>query len=212
MRLRVIDADFIARFAAAIRDAFPASEPCVSFEIGNGNKGHFGKKPLHMVRVRRGVPEYIQSIAGKKTLVPNIVYRSEEDTRAFIEGILDSEGWVHISSQEKGRFYLQIGFAMTSELVYEVQKMLNRMGVKTARIKTKHYPSGKIMKTCMFNTASFIDSGLRFVSERKQRKIDGFVKAQMALREAGFTPNGVSFNDYKLRYREGLRDDLLANV
>lgn len=212
MRLRVIDEEFIARFGKSVEEAFPGSNPQIKLNIKNGEKGHLGKKPLHYVRVRRGVPEYIQSIAGKKTLIPNIVYRSDDDLRAFVEGILDSEGWVHVASQEKGRFYLQIGFAMASDLVYEMQKMLNRMGVKTARIKTKHYPSGKLMRTCMFNTASFIDSGLRFTASRKQKRIDAFVEAQQLLREAGFKPNGQSFNDYKLRYREGLRDDLLANV
>lgn len=210
MRLRVIDREFIERFAAALEDAFPGSNACIQFEMNNGTKGHWGKKPLHMVTVRRGVPEYIQSIAGKRTLIPSVVYRSDADIRAFVEGVLDSEGWVHVASQEKGRFYLQIGFAMASEMVYEAQKMLNRMGIKTARIKTKRYPSGKILKSCMFNTASFIESGLRFTATRKQKKIDAFVAAQQMLKEAGFTPNGQSFNDYKLRFREDLRDDLLA--
>lgn len=212
MRLRVIDQDFAERFEAAVKDAFPASSPRLQLDSKNGEKGHFGKKPLHCVTVRQGVPEYIQSIAGKKTLIPSVVYRSEADTRAFVEGILDSEGWVHVASQEKGRFYLQIGFAMQSDAVYELEKMLHRMSIKTARIKTKRYASGKIMKSLMFNTSSFIESGLRFTSARKQRKIDAFVEAQKLLKEAGFRPDGRSFNDYKLRFRENLRKDLLANV
>ena len=212
MRLRVIDEEFVGRFYEALKDAFPGSNPKLTLNINNGTKGHHGKKPLHCVTVRRGVPEYIQSIAGKRTLIPSVVYRSTRDTKAFLEGILDSEGWVIIVSQEKGRFYLQIGFAMTSEMVYEMQKMLHRLGIKTAKIKTKHYPSGKILKTCMFNTVSFLESGLKFTAKRKQGRIDAFSAATKLLKDTGFyNSSGASFNDYKLGYREFVREGLLAN-
>lgn len=212
MRLRVIDQDFAERFQSAVEIAFPGSAPKLQLNAANGDKGHFGKQPLHCVTVRRGVPEYIESIAGKKTVIPNIVYRSEGDTRAFIEGLLDSEGWVALVGQKLSRFYLQIGFAMTSEQVYEVQKMLNRMGIKTARIKTKRYPSGKILKTLMFNTDAFIQSGLKFTSARKQRKVDAFAAAREVLKGAGFCPGGSNLNDYKLSLREGLKQAVQGNV
>lgn len=212
MRLRVIDEDFVQRFAKEVEEAFPGSNPKITLNAANGEKGHHGKKPLHQVRVRRGVPEYILSIAGKRTLIPNVVYRSKADTRAFVEGILDSEGWVFIQSGNLGAFYLQVGFAMTSDVVYELQKMLQRLGIKTAKIKTKHYPSGKILKSCMFNTASFLDSKLKFTARRKQGRIDAFVAARKLLSDTGFyNPSGASFNDYKLGYREFVRDGLLAN-
>lgn len=206
-RLRAIDEDFVAFTSEQLKRAFNV-EPT----HGVDNSKRFGKKTLHSVTVSQdGIGEYIQSICGKRTIIPNIVYSSEENKRAFIEGFLDSEGWVVIIAQELGRFYLQIGVGATTEMIYEIAKLMTELGIKVGKIKTKRYPSGKILKSTLFNIESFLASGLRFNASRKQRKIDGYLQARQALKDSGlYKPNGASFNDYKRTFRETVRSGFQA--
>ena len=212
IRLRVIDKDFIAAFSEAFQTAFPNTQTTIWYDEKIGKKGRFGKQPMHCVSAMDGVPEYIESITGKRTIIPNLVYQSDDSLIQFIIGLLDSEGWVAILKQDLGKFYLQIGLATTSEMVYEVKKILNKLGIKTGKVLTKKYPSGKILKTILFNTQSFVESNLYFNIRRKQKRIEAFLAARKRLDKVGYNPNGVGFNDDKREYRERVRKEFLANV
>ena len=195
--LQVIDRDFRDYTAAEAAKAFPEATiyPFDTFREGKGN--------IYMLRVER-VGEFIERITGKRTLIPNFVYE-DANIRPFLEGLLDSEGWVTDTTYlRKNEISCVIGFAITSELAHEFKNMLESIGVKVGKIGTKKLPSGRIAKQMHFNTASFLDSGLSFHCWRKQRKIEGHRWARKVLEEvaASKLPDGVSFNDYKQSVRQ----------
>ena len=207
-RLRAIDQDFVERTALSIQQAFN-----VECRRGMDNSKRFGKKPLHLITAMSGVGEYLESITDRRRFIPNLIYQTKENTRQFIIGLLDSEGWVSFQFQELGRFYIEVGIGMTSEHMGEFIRMLNNAGVITHKVKTKKYPSGKVMKLTKFNVDSFLRSGIRFNCSRKQNRIDSYLNAIKSLKESGmYYANGASFNDYKRTFRESVQDTLRTNV
>lgn len=195
--LSVIDRDFRDYTAQQARIAFPEATvyPCDTYREGKGN--------IYMLRVER-VGHYLERITGKRTLIPNFVHETV-NTGPFLEGLLDSEGWVTDTTYlKKNEIACVIGFAITSELAHEFKGLLEGLGVKVGKVHTKKLPSGRIAKQMHFNTTSFLESGLSFHCWRKQRKIEGHRWAREVLKEvaASKLPSGVSFNDYKQSVRQ----------
>jgi LAGLIDADG-like domain len=169
---------------------------------------------IYMLRIER-VGQYLEAITGKLTLVPNFVYASNANRRAFLEGLLDSEGWVTDTTYlRKNEIACVIGFAITSELAHEFKTMLESLGIKVGKVHTKTIPSGRVAKQMHFNTASFLDSGLTFHCWRKQRKVEGHRWARKVLEEVVATklPDGVSLNDYEQSARKRVIEVLQAIV
>ena len=176
-----------------------------------------GKGMVYSMRGER-VGQMIEAMTGKRTLIPNFVYASRGNTMAFLEGLLDSEGWVTDTTYlKKNEIACVIGFAITSELAHEFKRMLESLGVKVGKIHTKKLPSGKVAKQMHFNVASFLESGLTFHCWRKQRKVEAHRWARkvleevLAMKKSPF-PDGVSFNDYKQRARQEILKKLRAIV
>lgn len=195
--LQVIDKDFRDYTAEQCKACFPESTIYV------GDHPREGKGMIYHLRVGL-VGDFIERIAGKRTIIPNFAYASDANKRAFLGGLLDSEGWVTDTTYlRKNEIACVIGFAIVSELAWEFKNMLESLGVKVGKVHTKTLPSGKVAKQMHFNTASFLESGLEFRCWRKQRKIEGHRWARKVLEEARKSefPDGVSFNDYKRRLR-----------
>lgn len=205
--LSVIDRDFRDYTAQQAALAFPDTT-IYPFDTYREGKGH-----IYMLRVER-IGHYLERITGKRSLIPNFVHE-EANVRPFLEGLLDSEGWVTDTTYlRKDQVVCVVGFAITSELAYEFKVMLEGIGVKVGKVGTKKLPSGRIAKQMHFNTASFLDSGLSFHCWRKQRKIEGHRWARKVLLEATASklPDGVSFNDYKQSVRRRCIEALQAIV
>ena len=208
--LQAIDKDFRDFTAAKFSEAFP-DKTGYCFDYDRPGKG--------MIYAFRGerAGQHLEAIAGKKTIIPNFVYQSRQNTAAFIEGLLDSEGWVTDTTYlKKNEIACLIGFAITSELAHEFKTMLEGLGVKVGKVHTKTLPSGKVAKQMHFNTASFLESGLTFHCWRKQRKVEGHRWARKVMEEVRSMkvemPDKVSFNDYKQRAREQVISKLQAMV
>ena len=205
--LSVIDRDFRDYTAAQAALAFPEATvyPFDTYRAGKGQ--------IYMLRVER-IGHYLEQITGKRTIVPNFAHRPE-NVGPFLEGLLDSEGWVTDTTYlRKNEIACVVGFAITSELAHEFKGMLEGIGVKVGKVHTKKLPSGLIAKQMHFNTASFLESGLSFHCWRKQRKIEGHRWARKVLEEVAATklPDRVSFNDYKRSVRQGVIETLRTMV
>lgn len=196
--LQVIDEDFRDYVAEACRKSFPNSR-VYSFS------GHReGKGMIHALRVGL-VGEWFETVTGKRTVIPNSVYQSKESTKRFLEGLMDSEGWVtdttHLS---KGYIYLQIGFSSTLDLSAEFKRMFESVGISTGKMHSRTIKSGKASKTIHLNSKDWLSSDLEFHCWRKQRKVEAHRLAREALIQAK-KMSSLSFNDYKRGLIERLK-------
>lgn len=206
--VQVIDRDFRDYVVEQGKIAFP--DALVNTYEGDRP----GKGIVYHVRIER-VGHMIETVTGKRTIIPNLVYSTRANTMAFIEGLLDSEGWVTDTTYlKKNELACSIGFCITSELAHEFKRMIETLGIKVGKMHTKKIKSGKIAKQMHFSTASFLESGLQFHSWRKQRKIEGHRWARKVVQEvvSAKLPEGVSFNDYKQSVRRQVIETLQTMV
>ncbi len=204
--LQVIDEDFRDYVAKQCQIAFPESNVQVH-NIYREDKG----RELYHLRVGL-IGHYIESITGKKTIIPNFVYESIDNIKAFLEGLLDSEGWITDTAYlKRNEISCVIGLAITSELAWEFKNMFQGLGIKVGKIGTRKLPSGKVIKQMHFNTGTFFNSGLMFHSWRKAKKLIAHRSARSVLesvRSIKNIPAGVSFNDYLRSLRLKILEDL----
>jgi hypothetical protein len=167
-RLIVIDRDFRDYTAECCEIAFPERK-VTRFEQFNSN----GKKAYGLQVA--GYGNYLESITGKKVFIPNFVYRDNETRSAFVEGLLDSEGWVQLTVGKRATSVSgHIGFAITSEIIHELKKIMDSLNIQTGKTATYTKNRKLALKQLNVNIKSFINSGLVFHCGRKQTRIEAF--------------------------------------
>lgn len=200
-RLCVIDKDFRDYCAECCKDAFVARKTTLFETIKNG-------KMFYGLQVA-GYGNYIELVTGKRTLTPNFIYTNNDTKKAFVEGLLDSEGWVQMQIGKKGTSVnTHIGFAITSEIVHELKNILESIGVKTGKVSTYTKDRKKALKQLNINVKSFIDSGLVFHCKRKQARIDAF---KMILKVAEIA-NKISRNIINGSLRDLTSDSMMEMI
>lgn len=207
-QLSTIDRDFRDHTATQVALAFPNCKPYK-------HEHQRGKNRVNYTLRVDNIGTYIEQAAGKKTVIPNIVYASQENTKAFLEGLLDSEGWATDTNYlKRNEIYLSIGIAVGSELMHEFRRMFESFGIKCGKMHSRKLPSGRVMKQMNFNTVSFLESGLEFHCWRIQRRLEAHKAARKVLADiaASKLPDGVSFNDYKQSVRNSVIESLRTMV
>lgn len=111
--------------------------------------------------------------------IPDYVYQwSEELKKEFLEGVLDSDGWVSQRSNPNGNTRWMMGYGTTYSWTYDIKRMLQSLGVscgKTREIQTKN----KVQLSFTMNLKSFIESGLKFNIVRKQKRLNNYREKRM---------------------------------
>jgi hypothetical protein len=207
-QLSTIDRDFRDYAAEQAALAFPDSKPYL-------HEHQRGKNRVNYTLRVDNVGTYIEQTAGKKTVIPNFVYASRENSKACREGLLDSEGWATDTTYlKKDHVYLNIGIAIGSELMHEFRRMFETFGIKCGKMHTRKLDSGRVMKQMSLSTVSFLESGLEFHCWRIQRRIEAHRWARKVLGDitASKLPDGVSFNDYKQSVRKQVITSLQSMV
>lgn len=188
--LKTIDRDFADFTGEKIQECFPGTK--INRSIQSQHENAFGKKPLHYLNANETVAGTLSELTHHKTIIPACAH---ENRRAFLEGFLDSDGWVNINHDPKiGTIRLQVGVAKGGGYLHSIKKLFEEEGVKTQKMQMIRTKSGKVIHRIRLNPQSFIDSGLRFHIARKQARIDAYKKA---VDEMGKQRVRATFNDYK---------------
>lgn len=157
----------------------------------------YGSKDIGLLVVTGGAGAYLESITHAKTVIPAVVYQTVENQKAFVSGLLDGDGWCNIDLSTPGTMRFQVGIAKTSEMMFEIPKILQSLGIKHGKLETRKLKSGKVLKRLRLNPDSFLASGLAFTARRKQRRVDAVRQAKALLQAASGRMDKVAFNDYK---------------
>lgn len=185
--LKTIDQDFADKVESCLRACRP--EIKISRTIQQQHPTAYGKKPLHYVTTYDEIARILREVTHNKTFVPICV------PRYFLQGFLDSEGFVSIHHDDKtGTIRLQVGMCKSGEYFHTIKKMIEKEGVKTQKTQIQRLPSGKVINRVRFNPQSFLESGLKFSIARKQNRLDAYRKAVDTM---GKQRVKATFNDYK---------------
>lgn len=173
-RLNTIDEDFADATKAALGDF---TERSISIHKHNVSKS---SKPNYSLRC--GDPEICRHLVevteGKKVIPAAAHGWSKDDKIAFIEGLMDSEGFVAANKNTTNRrFYM--GFKSCDVWVPEFVKILESVGIKVGKVSQEEprRPGYKTPTRFAIKMQSWVDAGAKFKISRKQQRVDEWASA-----------------------------------
>lgn len=171
----VIDRDF----AQAVSDAVMGA---LNRTVAVTSNAHKLTKCGLQYRVRFSDNEFgswLQTITDKKNKIPECIPLERCGvTKRFLEGLLDSEGFVSLCKKIQPRYKrptYKLGIAMTSPWIDDLMKYFAVFGIHSNSRRCRL--RGKSKKPCIEYTLSLLDfirSGLRFSIRRKQDRVDAY--------------------------------------
>jgi hypothetical protein len=120
---------------------------------------------------------YLREQTENKVKIPKWIYKSEENEINFVNGVLDSEGFMTKSKVPYGSgFRYQVGVCVTAEWIYDVIPILKKYGVSVCNECKRILPSGKTSRLFQFNIISFSKSPFKFCIKRKLVRLEEYLK------------------------------------
>lgn len=117
---------------------------------------------------------------GDCKFIPDYVYEWPEENRiAFLEGVLDSDGWVSQRTNPFGITQFRMGYAVTYSWGVDVKRLLESVGVFCSNIGESKQKSGKISLRFAINMKSFVESGVKFTAQRKQARVNMYEQLKL---------------------------------
>ncbi len=173
-RLNAIDEDFVAATEAALQKFTDRPINICKHSVKASKKPNFS--------LRCGDPEICEnlvSVTDAKKVIPDFVHNWPLDCRkAFIVGLMDSEGFVAANSNPTNRrFYM--GYKSCDPWVPEFVKIMQSVGIRIGKIGVEK-PRKEGYKTPVrfaIKMQSWIDAGMSFNIRRKQDRVELWAEA-----------------------------------
>lgn len=169
-RVNTIDADFADAIKAALVEL-------TDYKVGiNVHSVKKSTKPNHGLRC--GDPTLCSKLVDsteRKSIIPvEVLEWPAEWQKAFIVGLMDSEGYVaKKTGGETGRSYY-MGFKSCDAWVPQFVRLLEKNGLKLGKVSVcPPYKEGyKVPTRFHIKMNSWVESGMRFNIARKQSRVD----------------------------------------
>ena len=125
-----------------------------------------------LVVCSKDIVYFLKSVTNDKKEIPFFVYRSKEFIKSFIQGLMDSDGWISKVNASDGYIRHRVGFKNISDWTNEFKKMFDILNVKTGKMrKVSNIRSFKKAFTFTINTFDYCDEiGFRIDRKRKISK------------------------------------------
>jgi intein/homing endonuclease len=178
-RLNCIDYDFLKETKRCLNIIVPERQINIR-PIKKSNKFKTERQQYQLMCRDKDLVEFLIGITFNKKKIPEFLLDAEIEIRkAFIVGLLDSEGWVQKSKRTdcSNGGQTQVGICNTEVWIDDVAKMMQRLGVKIGKRQIQKPKESKLIQgklekiRYMFQIESFIKSGLYFNIERKQSRL-----------------------------------------
>ena len=188
-QLQVIDKDFAEMTLNCIKKIKPNCNANI-FERGPGlrtwNDGKISKEQKkYCISVGfANLKEFFEKQTNNKHHIPYLIWKSSLQIKKwFIAGIMDGDGYVCISKngKYKDREYRRydIGVGKTEEgWILEFKDFLQKMGIKMRKEVRQLSKNGIPIINIRFKSGEFIENGLFFTINRKQKRIQLLREAQ----------------------------------
>ena len=125
-----------------------------------------------------GFCTFIETETNHKKVIPDFIKNGTIDQKkSFIEGIMDSEGFVTIHRDPKRKIpRYQVGLAMCDNFVEEVVEMMKLLGVIVLPRRTEIRYGFLPIHRYTINNKSWINSGMKFSIARKQNRLAHYLE------------------------------------
>lgn len=170
-RLNTIDEDFAVAVKTAIEDLSDSKVGICKHAVSKSSK------PNHALRCGdKDLCALLVKETGGKAFLPSWYLNTwtDEMRKAFIIGLMDSEGFVaKNTNNHTGRGYY-MGYKSCDPWVPELISMMQSIGLTMGKIQTEkpYKPHYKAPTRFTIKMQSWVDSGMRFNIKRKQDRVD----------------------------------------
>ena len=169
-RLNTIDEDFALATKAALEIVSTRKVGLCKHSVEKSNNANYA--------IRCGDEDLCKRLrkeTGNKSFLPSWYLNdwSDEMRKAFIVGLMDSEGFVAEGKYKTGRSHY-MGFKSCDVWVPHFIEMLQSEGLKIGKVQTErpYKPGYKPATRFSISMQSWVDSGMRFNIKRKQDRVD----------------------------------------
>ena len=122
-----------------------------------------------LVVCSKDIVYFLQDITNYKKEIPSFVYKNNNFKKAFVQGLMDSDGWITKVNASDGYIRYRVGFKNISVWTEEFKNMFDDLDVKTGKMrKVSNIRSFKKAFTFTINTFDYCDK-IDFKINRKNR-------------------------------------------
>jgi intein-encoded DNA endonuclease-like protein len=174
-RLNTIDQDFAEAVKTALEELTDYSVSLSCHAVKKSSKPNWSLSCRDPALCER-----LQAHTGSKASLPDVFNWDRPLQKAFVVGLMDSEGYVAEKTEHKtGRAYY-MGFKSCDVWVPDFVRLLQSMGVKLGKVSVcppyrEHY---KTPTRFHIKMQSWVDSGMRFNIKRKQDRVDRWAASE----------------------------------
>jgi hypothetical protein len=168
-KVNTIDEDFVAAIVAALADVSGVPARVSKYEVKKSSKPNH-----HVYCVDKHLCEWMRQETHSKESLPEMSKWTDEERKAFIVGLMDSEGYVAEKTTGKtGRAYY-MGFKSCDVWVPDFVRLVQSVGLVVGKVsECSPYKEGyKTPTRFHIKMQSWVDSGMRFNIARKQLRVD----------------------------------------
>jgi hypothetical protein len=136
-----------------------------------------GTSIYHLRAARSDVFDFFAINTCYKAQIPDFYFSAPDDIkRNLIAGLMDSDGYIQQSPNQKNYTQWQLGFAMTKrEIVAGAANIMRSLGVKVGKLGEYEKGQYRSMYCINPNIRSFIDSGFYFHGSRKMNRVKAYM-------------------------------------
>lgn len=180
-QLQVIDSDFAERVLEYLKVILPGCKANIGV-YSQKRTGFAENNKTEIVKYCVGVgftkwKDFFFNQTGRKHHIPSVIWdASLQIKKWFIAGIMDGDGWISVTKENRTNERFSVGVGKVEESwIWEFKQLLEEIGVKVT--KPEIIPAGYGNHLVPFvrlhmNVRSFISTGLFFTISRKQNKLE----------------------------------------
>jgi hypothetical protein len=133
-------------------------------------------RPYYMLYgFKTDILNMIEADTDRKQKLPDTTNATDEEKKALIQGVLDSEGYISEGTRKEApqsnkRYFMGVKF--TGDWFFPFVKLMESVGLQMGAIGEEKIKSGKIARRVYIKLTSYRDAGMRFNIARKQSKFD----------------------------------------
>lgn len=112
---------------------------------------------------------FLKEMTKDKTIIPDFIYKNDNFKKSFVQGIMDSDGWISKVNASDGYIRYRVGFKNISHWTTEFKDILTSLNVKTGKMtKVSNNRSFKKAYCFTINTFDYC-SKVNFRINRKKK-------------------------------------------
>lgn len=167
--LKAIDKDFVETWRDVIKRMY-GKEYAIGTMKPEGEK----RSLLYFCKVYgKEKVEEIKQLTIDRTIIPNFVHDGNDEVlKSFIQGLMDSEGYITISLSAIKQCHIGLYFANTSRWTKDLWHLFKKLNIEISDLKIRKMKDGrKDLYWFKINFLDYLKVGLSFNIERKKARL-----------------------------------------